>query len=115
MKKASKAVLVTAFVLPGLGHYILKRYISAVILIGTSLILSYLLISTAIKRALVISDKILKGEIQPDLMNITQLASESATGDGASLIGYVTTALVVVWAVALLDIFRVSRTVGSEQ
>ncbi|MFT4607051.1 MAG: hypothetical protein ACI9V8_000363 [Urechidicola sp.] len=109
MKKPSKAVLLTAFVLPGLGHYLLKRYYSAVILIGVSLILSYVLISTAIERALVISDKILMGEIQPDWMAITRLASESPTGDGANLIGYVTTALIAVWALALLDIFRVSR------
>lgn len=109
MKKSSKAVFLTAFVLPGLGHYVLKRYISAVILIGASLILSYVLISTAIERALVISDKILKGEIQPDMLEITRLVSESSTGDGASLIGYATTALIAVWAVALLDIFRVSR------
>jgi hypothetical protein len=109
MKKPSKAVLVTAFVLPGLGHYLLKRYISAAILISVSLVLSYVLISTAIERALVISDKILKGEIQPDLLDITRLASESSTGDGASFVGYVTTALIAVWVVALLDIFRVSR------
>lgn len=109
MKKASTAVLVTAFVLPGLGHYLLKRYISAVILISISLALSYVLISTVIERALVISDKILKGEIQPDLTAITRLVSESSTGDGANLVGYATTALVVVWAVALLDILRVSR------
>ncbi len=108
MKKTSKAVLVTAFVLPGLGHYLLKRYISAVILIGASLTLSYILISTVIERALVISDKIIKGEIQPDLIGITQLASDSSTGDGANLMGYVTAALVTVWVVALLDIFRVS-------
>jgi len=109
MKKPSKAVLLTAFVLPGLGHYVLKRYISAAILIGVSLVFSYVLISTAIERALVISDKILKGEIQPDLIEITRLASGSPTGDGANLVGYATTALIAVWAVALLDIFRVSR------
>ena len=109
MKKPSKAVLLTAFVFPGLGHYLLKRYISAAIFIGTSAILSFLLISTAIERALVISDKILKGEIQPDLINITKLVSESTVGDEGSMIGFVTTAFISVWAMALLDIFRVSR------
>lgn len=109
MKKASKAVLLTAFVLPGLGHYVLKRYISAVILMGVSLVLSLVLISTAIERALVISDKILKREIQPDLMEITRLVTEASTGDGAGLIGNVTIALIIVWAVALLDIYRLSR------
>jgi hypothetical protein len=109
MKKPSKAVLLTAFVLPGLGHYVLKRYVSAAILISISLVLSYVLITTAIKRALVISDKILKGEIQPDLMEIARLASGSTTGDGANLVGYATTALIAVWALALLDIYRVSR------
>ncbi|MFT4650489.1 MAG: hypothetical protein ACI9AP_000658 [Flavobacteriales bacterium] len=109
MKKASKAVFLTAFVLPGLGHYLLKHYISAVILIGVSLVSSYVLISTAIERALVISDKILKGGIQPDLTEITRLVSEPPTGDGASLVGYATTALITAWVVALLDIYRVSR------
>jgi MFS superfamily sulfate permease-like transporter len=109
MKKPSKAVVLTAFVLPGLGHYVLKRYISATILIGFSLALSYVLITTAIERALVISDKIIKGEIQPDLMEIARLASGSPSGDGANLVGYVTTALIAVWALALLDIYRVSR------
>jgi len=109
MKKSSKAVLTTAFVLPGLGHYALKRYISAVILMGTSLILSYVLISTSVDRTLLIADKIMTGEIDPDLLEIVRIASESLTGDGSSYIGYVTTALAIVWAVAVLDIIRVSR------
>ncbi|MFT5549612.1 MAG: hypothetical protein ACI9CO_001540 [Candidatus Azotimanducaceae bacterium] len=109
MKNSSKAFFLTAFVLPGLGHYILKRYISAVILIGVSLVLLYVLISTTIKQARLISDQILMGEIQPDLQEITRLAFESPTGDGANSISYVTTALIVVWALALLDIFRLSR------
>jgi hypothetical protein len=109
MKNSSKVFLLTAFVLPGLGHYVLKRYMSALILMGVSLVLSYVLISTAIERALLISDQILRGKIQPDLLEIIRLASESPAGDGANLIGYITTALIVVWALALLDIFRVSR------
>ena len=109
MAKASKAVLLTAFVLPGLGHYALKHYIRAVILIGISLVSSVVIISTVIKQALVISDQILKGEIQPDLMDITRLVSESATGAGSSLVGYATTILIVAWALAMLDIIRLSR------
>ena len=110
MKKTSKAVLLTAFVFPGLGHYLFRRYLSAVILVGVSLVLLFFLISTAIERALVISDKILNGEVQPGLIEITQLASESSAGDDVSLVGYVSTALLVVWIVALLDIFRLSRS-----
>jgi len=109
MKISSKALLLTAFVLPGLGHYVLKRYISAMVLIGVSLILSYMLISSAIERALLISGQILNVGIESDLLEITRLASEPSTGDGVNLIGYVTTTLIVVWALALLDIFRVSR------
>ena len=78
---------------------------------GVSLVLSVVLISTAIERALVISDKILKGEILPtNLIEITRLVSESSAGDGSSLIGTVTTALITVWVVALLDVFRISRS-----
>jgi hypothetical protein len=109
MKKTFKPVILTAFVLPGLGHYLLKRYISAAILIGVALVSSYVLISTAIGRALVISDEILKGGTQPDLTEITRLVSESPTGDGASLAGYAMTALIAAWVVALLDIYRLSR------
>ena len=109
MKKANKAILFTALILPGTGHYILKRYTSAVILIGTSCVLLYLLISIAIERALAISDKILKEGIQPDLVEISRLASEASSGDEGSFVAYVTTAIIVVWVLALLDIFRVTR------
>ena len=105
----SKAFLLSAFVLPGLGHYILKRYISAVVLIGVSLVLSCVLILTTIERALLISDQIPNTGIQPDLLEMTRLASESSSDDTLNFIGYVTTTLIVVWALALLDIFRVSR------
>lgn len=109
MKKSSKAIFLTAFVFPGFGHFLLKRYISAALLIGPSCVLLYILISTAIERALVISDKILNGEVGPDLVEITRLVSGSSTGDDASFIGYTTSALLVVWVLALLDIFRLSR------
>jgi hypothetical protein len=109
MKKSSKAVLLSALVLPGAGHVFLKRYVSAMVLIGISLAALYVLISTAVEQALQISEKILNGEIQPDIASIAQMVSESSIGAETQLVSLSTTALILVWLVSIIDSFRAGR------
>ncbi|HEY7865493.1 MAG TPA: hypothetical protein VIC51_05775, partial [Psychromonas sp.] len=64
MNKAVKAVLLSAFIFPGAGHLLLKRYISAALLATTAFTATYLLVAKALENAMLIVDKIQRGEVE---------------------------------------------------
>lgn len=109
MKKTEKAVLLSALVLPGSGHFFLKRYISSLVLASTALVASYFLISGVINKALDISDKIKRGEIPPDIAAITELVSHQPSGAELQSLNAAMIILVAAWLIGIVDSYRVGR------
>lgn len=109
MKKSTKAVLLSALIFPGVGHFFLKRIISGVVLAGAAVVALYVLVSNVIGKALDIADKIQRGEVQPDIAVITELVSKQSTGDDALLISVATAMLIISWLVAVIDSYRIGR------
>jgi len=109
MKKSTKAALLSALVFPGVGHILLKRYISGAAFAITAIMALYVLISNAIDRALQIIDKLQRGEIQPDIAVITELVSKQPAGTEAILIDIATTVLILAWIAGVADAYRVGR------
>ncbi len=107
MKKSTKAVLLSAFVFPGAGHFFLKKYISAVVLVGASFSGIYLLIVKTVERALQITEKIQSGDIRPDVAAIAEIISKQPTGTEAQLLKYATAVLVICWLIGIIDSYRV--------
>ena len=110
MKKSTKAVLLSAFIYPGVGHIVLKRYVSAAGLIVAASASLYILVSNAVTKALQISDKIINGEIQPDIEVIRDLISKQQTAEETQLITIATTVLIIVWLIGIFDSYRFGRT-----
>jgi C4-dicarboxylate transporter len=110
MKKAIKAVLLSAFIFPGVGHLLLKRYISAAILATTALTATYLLIAKVLENAMLIVDKIQRGEVAADITTISELVSEQPSADGFLGTDLISSILLITWLVAIIDCYRIGRS-----
>lgn len=66
----------------------------------------YVLISHVLARAREITDKILSGEVTPDVMVIREMIQNQADSVQAQQITTVTGILIVVWIVGVIDSYR---------
>ena len=115
MKKSTKAVLLSVFVFPGVGHIYLKKYITGGVLIGTSFAAMYYLISKTIEKALQISEKLQSGDVPLDVEAITELVSKQSTGTEAQLMNIATAAVLICWVIGIVGSYRVSRVPGKNE
>jgi len=109
MKKSTKAVLLSALVFPGSGHIYLKKYISATVLLGTALGSLYYLITKAVERAMQIAEKIQNGEVQLDIVVITELAEKSLSASETQAQYITTSILIICWLAGIIDSYRIGR------
>jgi predicted branched-subunit amino acid permease len=105
MKASTKAVLLSALVFPGAGQFYLKRPLIASVLLMSTLAAVYVLASRAISMAQNVLEKINSGEVQPDLLALTDMISTSNT----PTTHWATIALVVIWLVGVVDAHVHSR------
>lgn len=110
MKKSNKAVLLSALVFPGAGHFLLKKRISGAILAAASLAALYLIISNMLERAQQIVDKILSGEVNPDEAAIAELLSRQPAGSESQLLDIAWAVLIISWLIGIVDSYRCGRT-----
>jgi len=109
MNKPMKAALLSAFVFPGAGHFLLKKHIHGAILAGTAVAVLYFLTTKTVEKALQITEKIQSGEVLLDATTIMELVSKQATGTEAQLINIATAALFISWLIGIVDSYRVGR------
>jgi hypothetical protein len=109
MKKSTKAVLLSAFVFPGTGHLLLKKYITAIILIGASLASTYYIVSTTVEESLLIVEQIQSGSVQPDVAAIEDMMSKQSTGADAYLLDIATYLFMICWLAGIIDSYRIGR------
>lgn len=101
--------MLLALVFPGVGHFYLKKYVPGFVLAGTAFTALYYLTAKAVARAMQIVDKILSGEIPPDIAVIRELVSKQPTGTEAHLINIATAIFVISWIVGMVDGYRIGR------
>lgn len=58
MKKPMKAALLSAFIFPGIGHFLLRKYMRGAVLAGAAFAGLYFLIARTVETALQITGKI---------------------------------------------------------
>tara|TARA_B110000495_G_scaffold168561_1_gene155546 strand:- start:149 stop:502 length:354 start_codon:yes stop_codon:yes gene_type:complete len=109
MNKPVKAALLSALIIPGAGHFFLKRTLSGVVLAGVAVVALYVLVSSVVERALELVNKIQRGEVSPDIAAMTELVIKQPMGAEAQAINIATLTLMVVWLVAVVDSYRVGR------
>lgn len=104
-----KAALLSAFVFPGVGHFLLKKYIRGAVLAGTAIAGLYLLIAKTVEMALQVTEKIQSGEALLGAATITELVSEQATATETQLLNIAAAVLIISWLVGIVDSYRVGR------
>lgn len=110
MKKTTIAVLLSALASPGAGHLFLKCTTRGIILILLFGVLLYPMTSYAYQQALLLSQKIVSGHLNPtiDAMRyfIAQQPSDTEQLKQLNLSSY---ALLILWLIGILDSYRLAK------
>lgn len=109
MSRSLKAVLFSALVFPGSGHLYLRKPVQGSLLVVVSIACISILLSIALEKAQLISDKILSGEIPLDVTRITEEVVNHAAGGGTQWAGISTYLLLICWLIGMVDSYRVGR------
>jgi hypothetical protein len=109
MKLAYKALLYSALIYPGGGHFLLKRYALGTLYATIASACLYALLVRAMEIAQGISERILNGEIPLDIARIRAEISLQALADGSPMVSVAIWLLVGCWIVAAVDAFRLGR------
>jgi hypothetical protein len=109
MKRRTKATLLSAFVFPGIGHFILKKRMHGTVLAATAFVSLYFLIANTVQKSLQVLEKIQSGEIQSDAASISQSVLDQTTGSETFLLRIATAALIISWLIGIIDSYRVGR------
>lgn len=109
MTPTTKATLLSAFVLPGLGQFILKRYYRAWTLVLTTLLAITIIIVSSVQKALAISEQIVRSGMIPDINTISRMVAESTAGMDPAIINTATFAIIAAWLVAIIDARFIKR------
>jgi hypothetical protein len=109
MTRSMKAVLLSALVFPGTGHFYLKKRIVGAILVGASVFSLYALTSEALNTALQVADRIERGEVQPDAAAITELLEQQSSASQGGLAGVAPLLLLGCWLFGIADSWRLGR------
>lgn len=112
MTKSIKAALLSTLVFPGAGHFFLKRHIRGIILTVATIASLYFLISGVVEKALQITDKIQRGQVQLDIAAITELVSAQPTG--SEVITIASYVLMIAWLIGIIDSYRIGRIQDKE-
>jgi hypothetical protein len=112
MSKSMKAVLLSAFVFPGAGHFFFKKNIVGSILAGATIVSLYSVISNVLERALQIAEKIQLGEVNLDVAVIAELVSKQPVGPEVQQFNIASIILLIVWLIGIIDSYRVGNTLS---
>jgi len=115
MNKSTKAALLSAFVLPGAGHFFLRRYIPATILAGASLVGVYYVLNVALEIIWRLSEKIKSGEVSADFLTLNRMVSNQLAATENSAVSTVTSLLVICWIIGIVDSYWMGRKVDRKR
>lgn len=104
-----KAALFSALVFPGSGHLYLKRYVIGFVLVVVSVVALYVLLSTALEVAQVVSAEMLNGEITLDTESISAEITRQRANSGSRFADISSYLLLACWLVGIVDSFRAGR------
>jgi hypothetical protein len=109
MKIAMKAALLSALVFPGAGHLFLKKYPAGIALVSTYSISFYFLSIDLLDKVDALLKQIESGQIPLTLPAISELISNQSVGMDAQTASFITSALGVLWLIAIWDAYRIGR------
>ena len=115
MKNSLKAALLSALVLPGAGHFMLKRYLSGAIYAVISVIALAVIVAKIIKLSSAIITKINSGALDQMSNGLIGILSDSMVETNT---GFMNTAFLIylaVWILSILDAYRAGDIADKKQ
>lgn len=112
MKQSTKAALISAFVFPGVGHLLLKRYTSALLLIVSAMTAAYFIITQTLEKSLRLAEAIQSGNGQLDVTALTELLAQQSNASDSSTLAIATSLFFIIWLIAIIDAYRVGNNGG---
>ena len=109
MTRSIKAALLSGLVFPGLGHMVLRQYLRGSILMLSALIALSVIVTTAIRKALTIVDRINSGEIPIETGTMTELVSNSISGRESLILNIAAFVVGACWLLGIIDSYRLGR------
>jgi len=109
MKKSMKAALLSAFVLPGAGHFFLKKYVMGSILAIAAFAVLYSIIVTTIEKALKIAEQIQTSGTPLSTDEISALVSQQVLQTEAQQVNIALLSLSIAWAIGVVDAYRLGN------
>jgi hypothetical protein len=107
MHKSAKAALLSGLVFPGLGYFVLKRPLRAVVVMALSVACLVYLVDQALQQAATVMDKITSGEVAPDVVAVQQLLASSSAGSDTTLSTLASFLLLACWLYSIIDGYRI--------
>jgi hypothetical protein len=101
-----KAALLSGLIFPGVGHMVLKQYLRGSILMLSALIALSVIVTKAIKQALIIVDRINNGEIPVEAGANTDLVAKSTSGAEGSILNIAVLIVGACWLIGIIDSYR---------
>lgn len=109
MRHTVKAVLFSALVFPGTGHFALKKYIRGAVLLVISLISIYYFFAVASDISREVYNNMQSSDMMLDKDKLTGLVTEKLSGGEHKYISYAGIALLMCWIIGIADSFRLGR------
>jgi len=108
MKKSTKVTLLSLFVLPGIGHLVLKKYAIAAVFMISFIYLLLGLIKDIHNKTQQVIESIIQGEIPMDISAIREALIDNGALENPNLtiIGYL---LLLIWGIAAFDAYRIVK------
>lgn len=110
MTKNKKALLLSIFVFPGAGQFLLRRYLLAGIFAGSSLIVCYTVISHIMMLTNSVIEGIKTGEIAADFIVLHEYISVQLYENHADSIYTSMSIFIIIWVVGIADTYRIGNT-----
>lgn len=107
MKKSLKAILLSALVFPGAGHFFLKKYLAGSILLCLFLVPIYLIFSEVVTKTEAVIAQIQTGAIPLDVTAISDILTSTVNSQALSI---ETNVLIIIWVIGIIDSYRLGRS-----
>jgi len=110
VKTSTKAVLLSALVIPGAGHFYLKKPLVGTILCGASIALIAYIVSTLFQQALKIIANLESEDIGLDIQQLTILVTQQASKMDTGSVSIATTVFLLCWVIGIIDAYRLGNS-----
>lgn len=109
MRRSTKAVLLSALIFPGAGHFFLKYYFRGAALIGLSMSgVTFILVDT-VEKSFGIIDKLQSGQAQLAPEAVAKMLEQQATGSGSLAVNLATYGVLLCWVIGIVDSYRIGK------